>query len=72
MSQATTTPVDRIRVQREDFSLADEYARLATRADSGALGADFAGSVLVSGFAGIGGAEEFADVELLDVGGSNK
>ncbi|KTA79079.1 molybdopterin synthase catalytic subunit MoaE [Aeromonas salmonicida] len=28
---------DRIVVQREDFSLADEYARLATRADSGAI-----------------------------------
>ncbi|MDF2409537.1 molybdopterin synthase catalytic subunit MoaE [Aeromonas sp. 2HA2] len=37
MSQATTTPIDRILVQREDFSLADEYARLATRADSGAI-----------------------------------
>ena len=28
---------DRILVQRADFSLADEYARLATRADSGAI-----------------------------------
>ncbi|ELI6431040.1 molybdopterin synthase catalytic subunit MoaE [Aeromonas salmonicida] len=37
MSQATTTPIDRILVQREDFSLADEYASLATRADSGAI-----------------------------------
>ncbi len=37
MSQATTTPIDRILVQREDFSLADEYARLATRPDSGAI-----------------------------------
>jgi len=35
MSEATMT--DRIVVQREDFSLADEYARLATRADSGAI-----------------------------------
>ena len=31
-----TTITDRILVQRADFSLADEYARLATRADSGA------------------------------------
>ncbi|MGL5324397.1 MAG: molybdenum cofactor biosynthesis protein MoaE, partial [Aeromonas sp.] len=28
---------DRILVQREDFSLADEYARLATRVDTGAI-----------------------------------
>ena len=35
MSDATIT--DRILVQRADFSLADEYARLATRADSGAI-----------------------------------
>lgn len=35
MSEATMT--DRILVQRADFSLADEYARLATRADSGAI-----------------------------------
>jgi len=35
MSDATIT--DRILVQREDFSLADEYTRLATRADSGAI-----------------------------------
>ncbi|WP_242208360.1 MULTISPECIES: VCBS domain-containing protein [unclassified Pseudomonas] len=32
------------------------YQIITTRAGSGALGADFAGSVLVSGFAGIGGA----------------
>lgn len=35
MSDAAIT--DRILVQREDFTLADEYARLATRADSGAI-----------------------------------
>ncbi len=35
MSEATMT--DRIMVQREDFSLADEYARLAARSDSGAI-----------------------------------
>ncbi|BBU05628.1 MULTISPECIES: molybdopterin synthase catalytic subunit MoaE [Aeromonas] len=35
MSEATMT--DHIVVQRADFSLADEYARLATRADSGAI-----------------------------------
>ncbi|WP_429040357.1 molybdopterin synthase catalytic subunit MoaE [Aeromonas media] len=35
MSEATMT--DRIVVQRADFSLADEYARLATRHDSGAI-----------------------------------
>lgn len=31
------TPVDRILVQRADFSLAEEYERLATRVDSGAI-----------------------------------
>ncbi|MFM4939540.1 molybdopterin synthase catalytic subunit MoaE [Aeromonas enteropelogenes] len=35
MSQTSTT--DRILVQQADFSLADEYARLATRADTGAI-----------------------------------
>ncbi|MGL5326889.1 MAG: molybdenum cofactor biosynthesis protein MoaE, partial [Aeromonas sp.] len=35
MNEATMT--DRILVQREDFSLADEYARLATRVDTGAI-----------------------------------
>lgn len=35
MNDVTIT--DRIVVQREDFSLADEYARLATRPDSGAI-----------------------------------
>jgi molybdopterin synthase catalytic subunit len=35
MSEATMT--DRIVVQRDDFSLADEYARLAIRPDSGAI-----------------------------------
>ncbi len=37
MSQATTTPTDRILVQRADFSLGEEYERLATRHDSGAI-----------------------------------
>ena len=37
MSQATTTPIDRILVQRADFSLGEEYERLATRHDSGAI-----------------------------------
>ena len=37
MSQATTTPTDRILVQRADFSLGEEYARLPTRLDSGAI-----------------------------------
>ena len=37
MSQATTTPTDRILVQRADFSLSEEYERLATRHDSGAI-----------------------------------
>jgi VCBS repeat-containing protein len=32
------------------------YQIITTRAGSGALGADFAGSVLISGFAGVGGA----------------
>ncbi|PJG59740.1 molybdopterin synthase catalytic subunit MoaE [Aeromonas cavernicola] len=32
-----TAIADRILVQREDFSLADEYARLASRADTGAV-----------------------------------
>ncbi|WP_421188456.1 molybdopterin synthase catalytic subunit MoaE [Aeromonas sanarellii] len=35
MSEATMT--DRILVQRADFSLAEEYGRLATRHDSGAI-----------------------------------
>lgn len=35
MSKITT--VDRILVQRADFSLAEEYGRLATRPDSGAI-----------------------------------
>lgn len=35
MREATT--VDRILVQRADFSLAEEYARLATRHDTGAI-----------------------------------
>ena len=42
MSNATMT--DRILVQREDFSLADEYARLATRQDTGAV-VSFVGKV---------------------------
>ncbi|MFM5557496.1 molybdopterin synthase catalytic subunit MoaE [Aeromonas rivipollensis] len=37
MSQATTTPIDRILVQRADFSLGEEYERLAARHDSGAI-----------------------------------
>lgn len=37
MSQATTTPIDRILVQRADFSLGEEYERLATRHDTGAI-----------------------------------
>lgn len=37
MSQATTTPTDRILVQRADFSLGEEYERLATSHDSGAI-----------------------------------
>ena len=37
MSQATTTPTDRILVQRAGFSLGEEYERLATRHDSGAI-----------------------------------
>ena len=37
MSQATTTPTDRILVQRADFSLGEEYERLAARHDSGAI-----------------------------------
>lgn len=37
------------------FNNGQGYQIITTRADSGALGADFAGSVLVSGFAGIGG-----------------
>ena len=32
-----TTMTDRILVQRDDFSLAEEYGRLATRPDSGAI-----------------------------------
>ena len=42
MSNATMT--DRILVQREDFSLADEYARLANRQDTGAV-VSFVGKV---------------------------
>ena len=37
MSQATTPPTDRILVQRADFSLGEEYERLAARHDSGAI-----------------------------------
>ena len=44
MSQATTTPTDRILVQRADFSLGEEYERLAARHDSGAI-ATFVGKV---------------------------
>ncbi len=42
MSEATMT--DRILVQRDDFSLADEYARLAARQDTGAV-VSFVGKV---------------------------
>ncbi len=42
MSEATM--IDRILVQREDFSLADEYARLAARQDTGAV-VSFVGKV---------------------------
>ena len=37
MTLATTTPIDRILVQRADFSLGEEYERLAVRHDSGAI-----------------------------------
>lgn len=42
MSEATM--IDRILVQRDDFSLADEYARLAARQDTGAI-VSFVGKV---------------------------
>jgi molybdopterin synthase catalytic subunit len=42
MSEVTMT--DRILVQRDDFSLADEYARLAARQDTGAI-VSFVGKV---------------------------
>lgn len=37
MDEPVPQPANRILIQREDFCLADEYARLATRPDSGAI-----------------------------------
>ena len=37
MDEQVPQPANRILIQREDFCLADEYARLANRPDSGAI-----------------------------------
>jgi molybdopterin synthase catalytic subunit len=37
MDEPVPQPANRILIQREDFCLADEYARLGTRPDSGAI-----------------------------------